>query len=140
MTRLRALPIGLLAVLFPLASILMAWAATLVCHQRTSFSPVRWVGTAATAAAIYELFAIAYLVLIRRRLDREFGERLLAKGIDPAGFLVIAGMVILLLPVCVALFLSFVGLQLSLLYTAATFSAVTTAVWPFVCAPRRSRR
>jgi hypothetical protein len=140
MTRLKALPMSFLAVMFPLAAILMAWAATLVRHQRGPFSPVGWVGIAAAGATIYELFAIAYLIVIRREVDGGFGERMQAKGIDPVGFVGIAGMGILLFPVCVALFLSFVGLQLSQLYMAATFSVVTTAVWPFMYRPRRSAR
>jgi predicted permease len=132
MTRLKALPMSFLAVVFPLAAILMAWAATLVRYQRGFFSPVGWLGIAAAGATIYELLAIAWLIVIRRQVDGRFGERMQAKGVDPVGFVGIAGMGILLFPVCVALFLSFVGLQLSHLYTAAAFSAVTTAVWPFM--------
>jgi hypothetical protein len=124
-----------LAVMFPLTAILMAWVATLLRHQRSSFPPVGWVGIAATGAAIFELVAIVYLIVIRRQVDRGFGERMQSKGIDPVGFVGIAGMGILLFPVCCALFLSFAGLELSLLYTAATFSAVTTAVWPFIYRP-----
>ena len=123
---------SLLATTLPLSAVFMAFVATLHRkHGGTSEAP-GWTTAAVVALGAYGVFVVPYLLLLRWRVFGKGREQLLAKGIDPAGFMGLAGMNMFFLPTGVAMFLTFAGFPLLFLYITTVYSLLGLAVWPFV--------
>ena len=114
----------------PFSALMAAFVATLVRSHRGYVAQPSWTAAAAIALAAYALSIIPYLLLLRRQAAGKMGARLVAKGIDPVGFMGLSGMVMFLSPTCIALFLSLVGFPLVHLYITTAYSILGMAIWP----------
>jgi hypothetical protein len=97
---------------------------------RTTGWPVTGPSWLATAVAVLALLDVALAVLLERQLLRDpTASRLRAKGQSPEQSVALVGMVLMLAPVCCALFASFLGLAATHLAWYAVASVVGVGLW-----------